>query len=401
MYECFNIPVDRSGIGNMKGAMTDIAPHGSVMLSGAEMDYATAPVIRSALVGFAQRGLYGFTLPDGPYLGSVCTWMKRVRGMDAICADMIVPTMGTTFALSTAVRAFTAPGDGVIIQHPSYYRFDQAILRNGRRVVSNLLIESGGVYSLDLADLEAKMADPQNRLLVLCNPHNPTGRVFGEEDLEAVARMAKRYDVVVFSDEIFAETVNSAHPVIPYVSIDPEYGITSTSLGKAFNFTGVNQANLIIPNAALREHYVTQRDRDHFGSIDPFFYTALRAAYTEEGHQWLSEMNRHTCRNYELIRLILAKKMPLLSASPLEATYVAWIDCRKLRMDDRALQAFWEEAGILIDPGDEYGPGGSGFVRLNIAVPTPWIKEMLRRLQNAYDTSYRMERVVSYGKDCE
>lgn len=401
MYECFDIPVDRSGIGNMKGAMTDIAPHGSVMLSGAEMDYATAPVIRSALVGFAQRGLYGFTLPDGPYLGSVCTWMKRVRGMDAICADMIVPTMGTTFALSTAVRAFTALGEGVIIQHPSYYRFDRAILRNGRRVVSNLLIESGGVYSLDLADLEEKMADPQNRLLVLCNPHNPTGRVFGKEDLEAVARMAKRYDVVVFSDEIFAETVNSAHPVIPYVSIDPEYGITSTSLGKAFNFTGVNQANLIIPSATLREHYVTQRDQDHFGSIDPFFYTALRAAYTEEGHQWLSEMNRHTCRNYELIRLILAEKMPLLSVSPLEATYVAWIDCRKLRMDDRALQAFWEGAGILIDPGDEYGPGGSGFVRLNIAVPTPWIEEMLRRLQNAYDTSYRMERVVSYGKDCE
>lgn len=401
MYECFDIPVDRSGIGNMKGAMTDIAPHGSVMLSGAEMDYATAPVIRSALVGFAQRGLYGFTLPDGPYLGSVCTWMKRVRGMDAICADMIVPTMGTTFALSTAVRAFTALGEGVIIQHPSYYRFDRAILRNGRRVVSNLLIESGGVYSLDLADLEEKMADPQNRLLVLCNPHNPTGRVFGKEDLEAVARMAKRYDVVVFSDEIFAETVNSAHPVIPYVSIDPEYGITSTSLGKAFNFTGVNQANLIIPSATLREHYVTQRDQDHFGSIDPFFYTALRAAYTEVGHQWLSEMNRHTCRNYELIRLILAEKMPLLSVSPLEATYVAWIDCRKLRMDDRALQAFWEGAGILIDPGDEYGPGGSGFVRLNIAVPTPWIEEMLRRLQNAYDTSYRMERVVSYGKDCE
>lgn len=327
--------------------------------------------------------------------------MKRVRGMDAICADMIVPTMGTTFALSTAVRAFTALGEGVIIQHPSYYRFDRAILRNGRRVVSNLLIESGGVYSLDLADLEEKMSDPQNRLLVLCNPHNPTGRVFGKEDLEAVARMAKRYDVVVFSDEIFAETVNSAHPVFPYVSIDPEYGITSTSLGKAFNFTGVNQANLIIPSATLREHYVTQRDQDHFGSIDPFFYTALRAAYTEEGHQWLSEMNRHTCRNYELIRLILAEKMPLLSVSPLEATYVAWIDCRKLRMDDRALQAFWEGAGILIDPGDEYGPGGSGFVRLNIAVPTPWIEEMLRRLQNAYDTSYRMERVVSYGKDCE
>lgn len=393
MYECFDIPVDRRGIGNMKGAMTDAVPHGSVMLSGAEMDYATAPMIRNALAGFAQRGLYGFTLPDELYLESVCAWMRRVRGMDAICADMIVPTMGTTFALSTAVRVFTAPGEGVIIQHPSYYRFDRAILRNGRKVISNLLRESDGVYSLDLADLETKMANPQNRLLVLCNPHNPTGRVFDKEDLEAIARMAKRYDVVVFSDEIFAETADPAHPVIPYVSIDTECGITSTSLGKAFNFTGVNQANLIIPSAALRERYVTQRDQDHFGSIDPFFYTALRAAYTEDGHQWLSEMNLHTRRNYELIRLALAEKMPLLSVFPLEATYVAWIDCRKLRMDDRALQTFWEGAGIFIDPGDEYGPGGSGFVRLNIAVPTPWIEEMLHRLQNAYNKLNR--------KDCE
>ena len=205
--------------------------------------------------------------------------------------------------------------------------------------------------------------------------------------------MAKRYDVVVFSDEIFAETADPAHPVIPYVSIDTECGITSTSLGKAFNFTGVNQANLIIPNVGLRERYVTQRDQDHFGSIDPFFYTALRAAYTEEGHQWLSEMNLHTRRNYELIRLALAEKMPLFSVFPLEATYVAWIDCRKLRMDDRALQTFWEGAGIFIDPGDEYGPGGSGFVRLNIAVPTSWIEEMLHRLQNAYNKLNR--------KDCE
>lgn len=391
MYEYFDIPVDRSGIGNMKGAMANTAPQGSVMLSGAEMDYATAPVIRSALAEFAQRGLYGFTLPDEPYLESVCTWMRRVRGMDAICADMIVPAMGTTFALSTAVRTFTAPGEGVIIQHPSYYRFDRAILRNERKVVSNLLLESDGMYTLDLADLEAKMADPENHLMVLCNPHNPTGRVFDKEDLETIAQMAKQYNVVVFSDEIFAETASPEHPVISYVSVDPEYGITSTSLGKAFNFTGVNQANLIIPNAKLRERYAVQRDRDHFGSIDPFFYTALRAAYTEEGYRWLSEMNLHTRKNYRLICHVLKEKMPLLSVSPLEAAYVVWIDCRKLCMDDRELQIFWENAGILVDPGDEYGPGGSGFVRMNIAVPTPWIEEMLHRLKTAYDKLYGKE----------
>lgn len=360
----FAAQVSREGIGNMKGAMADELPQGVVLLAGAEMDFATASCIREALADFARRGLYGFTLPDDAYLASVCGWMREVRAWEVL-PEEVVPTMGTIHALCTTVRAFTEAGEGVVIQHPSYYRFDRAIERLGRRVVSNRMVEKDGVYALDLADLERCLADPANRLLVLCNPHNPTGRVFDAADLRAVAHMTERYDVTVFCDEIFAETAQPGHEVVPYASIDREHGITSTSLGKAFNFTGVNQANLVIPSGRLREAFLAQQDRDHFGSIDPFFYTALRAAYTPEGAAWVSALNANTAQNYELLKGAIAGTG--LGVSPLEGSFVAWVDCRSLGLADDALADFWaKKALVAVDPGSDYGLGGSGFCRVNL-----------------------------------
>lgn len=378
----FETSVDRGGIGNMKGAMAR-DPAEILNLSGAEMDFATAPVIRQALAAFSRRGLYGFTLPDPPYLDAVCRWMRDVRNA-AVTPDMVVPTLGTISGLCTALRAFTAPGDGVIIQHPSYYRFDRAILRNGRRVVSNPMTEREGVYSLDFQDLEEKMSRPENRLLILCNPHNPTGKVFSPEDLERIAGLAARYGTVVFSDEIFAETAAPEHPARLYADVDPIHAITSTSLGKAFNLTGVNHANLIIPEPGLRSQYRAQQEVDHYGSVDPFFYTALRAAYSPDGAAWLRAMNEHTRRNYERIRQTLSRELPMLRVSPLEGTFVVWMDLRALGLTDEALEQFLlDRVGVLADLGWEYGPGGTGFVRLNIATPTDRIEKFLTNLTAA------------------
>lgn len=375
----FETPVSRSGIGNMKGGFP--CPPGTALLSGAEMDFATAPVITRALSGFAARGLYGFTLPDADYRASIQWWMKSMRGME-ILPEEIVPTAGTISALSTALRAFTAPGDGVIIQHPSYSRFDRAILRNGRRVVSNPMLCEGGCYRLDFDDLEQKMADPSCRMLVLCNPHNPTGRVFTREELMQIAALANRYRVVVFSDEIFAETAQPGHPCIPYVRIDPENGVTSTSLGKAFNFTGVNHANLIISSERLRGLFRTQQEADHFGSIDPFFYNALRAAYTPEGAAWIRALNAHIADIAALMHRALSGTPVVMS--PVEGSFVAWLDCRALGLSDEALERFLiEKAHIFGDPGHEYGPGGSGFVRLNIATTTDTMQRAMDGLRAA------------------
>lgn len=373
----FETPASRSGNGNMKGSMASSLPQGTLFLAGAEMDFGTAPCIRKALRDFAENGLYGFTLPDTDYRRSVCHWMRIARNWN-IEPEWILPTLGTVSGLSTALRAFTNEGDGVIIQHPSYYRLDRAVLRNHRRVIINPMKETNGRYCIDWEDLEEKMR--KHKFMILCNPHNPTSKVFTPSELLHIAELAARYQVLVFSDEIYAETAQPDHEVIPYAHLDP-HGITSTSLGKTFNLTGVNHANLIIPSPELRERFVLQQDIDHFGSIDPFFYTALRAAYTEEGLSWVQAMNLHVRANYELLRDTLATKMPLLSLSPLEGTFIVWMDCRRLGVN----ADFFEKAGIIVDPGEEYGTLGNGFVRFNIACPTQWIRQLLDRLLSAYN----------------
>ena len=220
-----------------------------LILAGAEMDFPTAPVIRAALSRFAANGIYGFTLPDDAYLNAVCFWLKTYRGWD-VSPDSIVPTLGTVYALSTAVRAFTSPGDGVIILFPSYYRHDRAVLRNGRRVVPCQLQESDGRYTLNADALAEAMRKPENRLLVLCHPHNPTGHVFTEAELQTLAGLARETGTIVFSDEIFADITAPGHPALPFSTFLPELTMACVSLGKTFNFTGVNQANAV----TLRQH---------------------------------------------------------------------------------------------------------------------------------------------------
>lgn len=381
----FETPASRIGNGNMKGGMSAGLPQDAVMLAGAEMDYPTAPCIRRAVAAFAQNGLYGFTLPDDAYRQSIVDWARMARSW-TITSEQIVPTMGTIFGLSTALRAFTQPGDGIVIQHPSYYRFDRAIRRNGRRVVSNPMQEENGVYSIDFDALEAAFSMDDVKMMVLCNPHNPTAKVFALTDLQRIAALAAAYHVIIFSDEIFAETAQPGFDVIPYASVDPEWGITSTSLGKTFNFTGVNQANLVIPDPQLRESYRKQQDVDHFGSIDPFFYTALRAAYTPEGLDWVHQMNAHTRANDALLRSALMQQMPRLSLSPLEGSFVVWMDCRRLGLSEETLVSFFEQEALLFaDPGAEYGPGGEGFMRLNLAAPSSWIHKVIANLSRAYE----------------
>lgn len=384
MHFDFETLAPRQGIGNMKAAMQEKALPGTVVLSGAELDFATAPVIRKAVADFAMNGLYGYTKADGPYRQSICWWMKRVRGYE-IQPNQIVTTLGTVFALNTALRAFTKEGDGVILQHPSYFKHDRAIEHNGRHVVANPLKEEKGVYSIDWADLEEKMAQPENTMMVLCNPHNPTAKVFHEDELRRIAQLAEKYNVLVFSDEIFAETAQPGHDVRPYVEIDPKHGMTATSLGKAFSFTGVNHANMLIPNDELRERYRAQRIKDHFGSIDPFFYCALRAGYSEEGWQWVQAMNENTRKNYDMLAEAFAEKMPLLSLSPLEGSFICWMDLRKLNLNKEEQQKFLvEEVKLVTDDGEEYGPWGRGFVRLNLGTTPGNIKLFLSNLEAAY-----------------
>jgi len=382
----FDILVDRRNIGSMKNHLDSPAlrNHGLIAFAGAEMDFKTAPVIIEALARFAERGIFGYTLPDKPYLDKVCWWMQAVRGIKVEETE-IVPTLGTIFALGTAIRAFTQPGDGMILMHPVYYRFDVRAAANGRCVASVPLVAREGRYSLDFAALEEAMANPRNTLLVLCNPHNPLGKVFSRGDLERIASLAKDHHVLVFSDEIFAEICHDGHEAVPYASVDPENSVLCTSLGKVFNLTGVNHANVIIKNPELRERFLAQRHRDHFGSIDPFFYTALMAGYSPEGLNWVNAMKEYVWENYLFIKSYIEQHMPQVGLTPLEGGFIIWMDMHGLKLTAKSLQSFLNEEALLIaDDGTEYGPQGEGFIRMNIAAPRNVIQRMMESLHAAY-----------------
>ena len=378
----FDQPVNRNGTGNMKGSFLPETSCGKapLILAGAEMDFPTAPVIREALSKFAANGIYGFTLPDDAYLNAVCFWLKTYRGWDA-APDWIVPTLGTVYALSTAVRAFTSPGDGVIVLFPSYYRHDRAVLRNGRRVVPCQLQEREGRYALNADALAEAMRKPENRLLVLCHPHNPTGHVFTEAELQTLAALARETGTVVFSDEIFADITAPGHPALPFSVFLPELTVACISLGKTFNFTGVSQANAVIHDPALRERYLTQRNADHFGSIDPFFYQAVIAGCTEAGHAWVTAVRDQVMSNARRLDGRLKAACPGVRMSPWEGGYIAWLDVSAAGLTgDEAAGRLEKEQAVLVDPGSEYGAGGKRFIRLNLATQTKNMDEFVSRL---------------------
>ncbi len=239
--------------------------------------------------------------------------------------------------------------DGIIVQPPVYYRYKQAADRTGRKTIYNPLKLVNGRYEMDFGSLERCMENPNNRLMILCNPHNPIGQIWSREDFAKVARLARQYDVTVFSDEIFAETVYNDHVVQPYSEAPDawEHAIVSTSLGKAFSLTGVNFANLIIPNRELRERFIIQRNADHYGSIDPLAHAAMLSAYTDEGARWVQAMNGYVLDNIRLVRCFFEKYLPQVHAFENEGAFVLWIDWRSLGLSQSKLHAFLEEQALF------------------------------------------------------
>lgn len=215
--------------------------------------------------------------------------MARTRSAN-IKEEEIVVTTGTISAVNTAVKAFTSPEDGVVLQAPSYYRFDRAIRNHGRKVIYNPMIYENGNYRIDFKHLERCCSVPENRMLLICSPHNPTGRVFTKAELERMADLALKNNMIIFCDEIFGELVLDGYAFYSLLNVSEKGSIVSISLGKSFNFTGVNQANLLIRDQDVRQKFKEQQKKDHIGSIDPFFYNALCAAYTEEGYLWTREI---------------------------------------------------------------------------------------------------------------
>lgn len=349
----------------------------------ADMDFRTAPVIVEALKQRVEHGIFGYVrVPDG-YYESVISWFKRRHDWQ-VRKDWIIYTSGVVPALSAIIKALTFPGDKVLVQTPVYNCFFSSIRNNGCEIVTSPLIYGNETYRIDFDDLERKASDPKVKLLLLCNPHNPAGRVWKREELVQIGEICLRNDVRVVADEIHCELVLPGVTYTPFASISQEFlmnSITCTSPGKAFNLAGLQIANIFSADAGMRMKIDRAINMNEVCDVNPFGVEALIAAYNG-GEEWLDELNHYLFANYIYLKAYFDKYLPKLPVTKLEGTYLVWVNCSVLKQSSREIvKNLLEKERLWLNEGDMYGEAGEGFVRINIACPRKQLLEGLNRLR--------------------
>lgn len=347
----------------------------------ADMDFPTAPAIISALEKRVRHGVFGYTKIPASYPQAVIDWFATRHGL-ALDADWILPVRGVVPALSAVIRALTSAGTGVIIQPPVYNCFYTSIRNMQCEVVESPLILHAGRYTIDFEDLERKAAEPSNKLMLLCNPHNPVGRTWSREELTRVGEVCMAHGVTVISDEIHCDLVMPGHRHIPYSSLGREHArrsVSCASPSKAFNLAGLHVANVIAAEPEIRKRIDRALNVHEVGEIGPLAVEGLIAAYTRGG-PWLDSLREYLHANYRHLKRYLAQHLQQLAVMPMEATYLAWIDCRKLGVSTKELTERLCEAHLRVSPGTLYGEAGEGFIRINLACPRRTLDEGLDRL---------------------
>lgn len=355
-----------------------------IALSIADMELPVAPCIREAIIRAAD-GVYGYTNPDEPYFAAVRGWMERRHHWSGIQNDWIVCTNGVVPALNLAIRAFTKPGEGVMIQPPVYGPFAKSILTNERLLVENSLVFDDTGYHMDFDDFESKAADPNTKLFLLCSPHNPVARIWKRNELERIAEICLKHHVLLVSDEIHGDfDYDGKHITMATVSPDIANNcIICTSTGKTFNLAGLQLSNTIIPNPVLREQFRNQISITGCSNIPYFGYAATIAAYND-GEPWFDALLKHLRDNTDYLEEFLTAHFPQVRLFPLEGTYLAWMDWRSLGLSPEELAIFMrKKAGLILGEGTMFGKQGAGFERINLAAPRAIICDALERLRVA------------------
>ena len=348
----------------------------------AEMKFPLAPAITEALHSCVDTGYFGYMCNYGGQ--TVSDFYARRHGWRPD-PSWITQTYGVVSAIAMSIRAFTAPGEGVLIQTPVYNPFAENIAANGRRVVENPLRRVGDRYEMDFDDLERKAAAPDVKLMVLCSPHNPVGRVWSREELERVHEICARNGVLVVSDEIHSDlTFGAKHTV--YAALSPEAAqscVICTAPSKTFNLPGLVTSNIIVPYAALRERFLHEKSLSIGHYINIPGLAAEAAAYTR-CDAWLDELQGYLGENAALFRRLVQEKLPGAWTPAMEGTYLAWLDLSYLGLDDDALEKLVvENAQLMVNMGRIYGTGGAGFVRVNIGCPRRYVEKFVNRLAEA------------------
>ncbi|QGY32431.1 MalY/PatB family protein [Pantoea cypripedii] len=382
MHPLFDTPVNRKGTNAWKW---DVAGKQDMLpFHVADMDFRVATPIQKALVQKAQGGIFGYnTVPDA-YFAAIQTWFRQ-RYQFRIEKDWIIYTTGVLAAITATLKAATLPGDGVIIQSPVYHHFFTCIRNSGCQVVENPLVYRDGIYSVDFDGLERLAAHPSNKVLLLCHPHNPVGRRWTASELEKIAGICVRHQVLIISDEIHCDLVHGEAPHIPLASLSPairQNTVTCTSPSKGFNLAGLQVANIFCANSALRKDINRYINIHEVCDLNSFAIEGLIAAYTEpESSQWLEEVKIYIRDNYAFLAETLRRIFPGLHILPLEATYLAWIDCTATGLSaDELTNQLYRETGVLLSSGHEFGENGRHFIRVNLACPRSQLSDGLQRM---------------------
>lgn len=389
MYD-FETRVDRKNTGAYKWelmyeANPDVSP-GVLPLSTADMEFVNAPEIREGLQEYLKDTVMGYQVAYDAFNEAVVNWQKK-RYDWSIEKEWIVDANNVVTALYAAVRAFTEENDGVIIFRPSYPPFGNAIDVNNRTEVGLPLLNDDGYYTIDFNKFEEAAADPNNKMLILCNPHNPVGRVWTKEELEKIAEISVKHNLTVVSDEIWRDFTMPGYEYTPLATINDELTpslMTCTSTSKSFNLAGLKLASIVIEDEKLREKFQEELTIMRGGVVGPLAYKGVELAYTE-AEPWLDEVVKVIDTNQNLVHDFFKENYPKIKAPKIEGTYIQWIDVSDVGMTDEDMAEFLEqEAEFFTGHGIAYGlEEGSGYERINLALPTEILHESLERLVKA------------------
>lgn len=379
----FDRMIDRHNTGSMKwdSCESDVLP-----LWVADMDFESPREVIDAMVERAEHGIFGYTPMTSAYYDSVIGWMKKRHGWE-IQRKWIIPTPGVVPALSLAVLAYTQPGDGIIIQSPVYHLFAPIIRNNGRQIVENRLKPVRGRYEMDYEQLEKLFIfGARIRMMILCSPHNPVGRVWERDEIMRLARICMKHEVLIISDEIHSDIVMEGYQHRPIAQLSPEIAdnvVTCTSASKTFNLAGLECSNIIISNRKLFNQFNNITENIWIKGSNIFGMVATEAAY-RHGDAWLEQLLIYIKKNYDFLVSYLNEHIPQIGITPLEGTYLVWLDFRGLGMPSSEIKEILRtKARVLLEDGSVFGDGGEGFQRINIACPQGILEDALSRIAEA------------------
>ena len=385
----FTTQVSRENTGSSKWdgmyAANPNVPEGTVPFSVADMEFKNPPQIAEGIGEYLKNSIMGYTFATDAYYDAVIGWMKRRHNWD-IKKEWIVEYPGVVPALYHMVNLFTAPGDGVLLFTPVYYPFYNAVRKGGRTLAESRLLLTGDHYEIDFADFEEKAKDPKNKLLLLCSPHNPVGRVWTKEELSQIADICYENGTLVISDEIHADLTLPPykHPTFALISEKARMNsLVFMSPSKAFNMPGLASSYAIIENDELRHQFQVYMEASEFSEGHLFAYLSVAAAYSH-GTEWLDQVVAYIKGNIDFTESYLKERIPAIRMIRPQASYLIFLDCRELGLSQEELnRLFVEDAHLALNEGTTFGKEGEGFMRLNVACPRATLEKALRQLEQA------------------